>query len=182
MTGSVTKSPLQIPYEIGRHIQTFVTTDSSDESGKPWSNYPEHFSKGPNPCYSQLKTGLVLVTNKHNVPQDIDTVYGRWDILGSMSPPSGDYEKVDAIFQSLKGTLGLVKLDYSKAAVGYHYHIDESYLFYTITQWDGQKLEPAVYKTKDKFTSYKTAKKEWDAFSSKHADIAPRREEGKSKK
>jgi hypothetical protein len=165
MTSNVGSNPyssveaLETTYQIGKFIHSHVTIEVGDKSGKPWSNYPGHFTSGPNPYYNQTKKGLVL-EGYYGMPSKIHTPYGHWSILGS---GSGDWDKV---FEAIKEPLGLVLLKEGKQNSG-------GYVgpFWAITKWEDKEIEMPEYKKDDEYITYEKVKEVWKSFTPSHPEL-----------
>ena len=134
---------LQVAYEIGQYVHSFVTEDPKDTSGKPWSNYSGHFKDGPDPFYSQTRKGLVLEEHCSR-PSCIHTPYGELHILGDSS---GDWEKV---FRAIRGPLGLELIEQG----GYDRFGLYNWPLWAITKWKDKKIEKPAYRLELKYIHY----------------------------
>ncbi len=146
---------LELVYQISKYIQSHVTDNSDDTSGKPYSNYSPYFKSGPNAYGGQTARGLVLKID-YFVPSDIHTPYGRWSILGG---GSGDWDKV---LDAIKEPLGLVLMQ-----------TGETGSLWAITKWKEREIEMATFRTSlgDHIPRDKV-KTIWKDFAPKHPDLA----------
>lgn len=144
---------LETTYQIGRFIQSFVTEDFKDGSGKPYSDYSGHFRVGPNPFYNQTKQGLFL-EEYYGMPSKIHTPYGNWSILGC---GSGDWEKV---IEAIKEPLGLVLIQARKQTT-----LGEVGPYWAITKWKELKIDMPVLRERLEYIPYDKVKEVWKAFA-----------------
>lgn len=150
---------LDAAYQIGKHIQSFVTEETGVYD-KPWSYYSERFRDGPNPRHP-TKEGLVLEMS-YGQPQDIHTPFGALRILNG---GRGDWEKV---FDAIKEPLGLKLLrPLERRATG------EFGPYWAITQWQDLKIPMPVYRTPSERIPYETVKAVWASFINGRIKEAP---------
>lgn len=82
---------LKVAYQIGRYIQSLVTSKAeTEDSDKPYNLFEGFFLGGPNPYHDQTRSGLMLEAY-YGMPSRIHTPCGGWKVLGS---GCGSYNKV----------------------------------------------------------------------------------------
>lgn len=159
-TREKTVTVLNAAFRIRKFVQSFGTTDPSDD-GKPQMLCSEEtLIEDPNPYYNQTKQGLFLEVSMGNIPKKIHTPCGSLRIMASSS---GDWTKV---FSDLKESLGLKLIEESWRDKSGNCHPS----LWAITKWEGKMLEEPVYRKRDEYISAEIAEKEWNEIKKIAAD------------
>lgn len=153
---------MQIAYEIGKYIQSFVTTKVGDWS-RPWSNYEPYFKQIPSSNHGQTKEGLIL-QEYYGMPSKIITPWGGWNILGSGGSRGNQWR--DLIQNYLVKELGLVLYKSGvKTEMGYYGP------YWKIKNWKGTKLPEPKYKKYKDYLDYDTINRLFLKFSKNKPEL-----------
>jgi hypothetical protein len=153
-------SLLEATYQIGRFIQSHVTENSSDGSGKPWSNYSRYFRDGLNYLDNQTREGLVL-EEYYETPSYIHTPFGRWSILGNTH---GNWKKV---FDAISEPLGLKLIEEGKYEAG----LVNFGPYWAITKWKDLEISWPIYRERSEYIPFAKVQEIWKEFAKNKKEL-----------